>query len=335
MAYVNNGTERSLKINVYKKVGGNYVQGYPKVYDGQESWGNPTYPTLTDSEFRQLSDVDFTARYSAFQAYVATLEPGINFSTDIVGDGATRVNTGVCLPVSTTTTTAAVTVYSFTVRYALFPTDACTGTIASVYSDKAVPQVGDFLYKDYNLTQPWDVDNAGSMLFISPTIYGAKTILVAIVDTSEYELGEIIDILNGYDCGAVVDITTTTIAPNPEIQVIDNNTPSVIIEGQEPIDITTAREGHFQLMFTINNIGTTELTISNASLDNTDEFTLVVDPSLGGAIQPGMSRTGLVRYGSFFSVGAANNIARCLITIESDAVNDSNFSFSIKYDDVS
>jgi hypothetical protein len=101
MAYVNNGTSRSLRVSVNKVVGGNQVQGYPKVYDGQDAF--PGYAALTDEEMRQLSDVDFDTRYAAFVVYVESIEGGLDFDTDISGSGATKADPD-CLPVTTTTT---------------------------------------------------------------------------------------------------------------------------------------------------------------------------------------------------------------------------------------
>ena len=104
--YVNNGTSRSLRVAIDQRLGGISVQGYPKIYDGQQSWGNPTYPTLTDLEARQLSDSEFGLRYNAFVEYVQSVEAGSDFSEDIVGDGPTKVDP-TCLPTTTTTTTLA------------------------------------------------------------------------------------------------------------------------------------------------------------------------------------------------------------------------------------
>jgi hypothetical protein len=209
MAYVNNGTERSLKVTVYKKVGGNYVQGYPKTYDGQQSWGNPSYPTLTDTQARQLSDADYSARLLAFKSYVESIEPGVSFSADVVGDGAIRSNTGVCLP---TTTTTKQPVWSFAVKYStsLILPSACEGVVSTAYAKKQFPGVGDFLYADAALSVPWA--KGGVVLITSPAIYGTKQILVAVVDTAQYDIGEIIDTQNGYDCSQL-SVTTTTVAP--------------------------------------------------------------------------------------------------------------------------
>ena len=110
MAWVNNGTSRSLKFTVNKSVGGNQVQGYPKTYDGQQAF--PGYATLTDTEARQLSDAEFTTRYNALVAYVESLEAGLDVATDTVGDGATKSDPSCVIttttteaPVETTTTT--------------------------------------------------------------------------------------------------------------------------------------------------------------------------------------------------------------------------------------
>ncbi|MBN2661597.1 MAG: hypothetical protein JXR54_10050 [Tannerellaceae bacterium] len=206
MAYVNNGTERSLKVTVYKKVGGNYVQGYPKVYDGQQSWGDAGYPILTDLEARQLTASEFSDRLAAFKAYVATLEPGVDFNDDLIGDGAIRSNTGVCLP---TTTTTMQPVWSFAVKYAtsaVLPS-ACGGVVDTAYSNKQFPGVGDYLYADASLTTPWA--KGGYVLITSPAIYGTKQVLVAVVNTGTYNIGEIIDTANGFDCSTY----TTTVAP--------------------------------------------------------------------------------------------------------------------------
>lgn len=209
MAYVNNGTERSLKVSVYKKVGGNYVQGYPKVYDGQNSWGNPSYPTLTDIQARQLSDAEFSDRLLAFKMYVESIESGADFDTDIVGDGAIRSNEGVCLP---TTTTTAQPVWSFSVRYSASPVETCIGGVSdTAYSSKQFPGVGDFIYADSSLSIPWAKGPA--VLLTNPSIYGNKITFVAVVDTVEYDVGEIIAV-NFYDCDTIgtttIPVTTTT-----------------------------------------------------------------------------------------------------------------------------
>lgn len=326
MAYVNNGTERSLKVSVYKKVGGNYVQGYPKTYDGQLSWGDISYPTLTDTEARQLSDAEFSARLVAFKSYVASVEPGVDFSTDVVGDGAIRSNEGVCLP---TTTTTKQPVWSFVVKYstsAVLPS-ACGGIVDTAYSSKQFPGVGDILYADSALSIPWA--KGGFVLITNPSIYGTKIVLVAVV-SGTYSIGEIIDTENGYDCNStpVTTTTTTKAAANPIIQVIDENTPSIIQEGDPAINITSMAGSYFQLMFSVKNIGTSVLTVTKVELSsNNPPYELLFNPV--GIIQPGQSLAGLVRY-----TGQANAVAETAVTIYSDAVNDNQFTFTIKYDDI-
>lgn len=208
MAYVNNGTERSLKVAVNKIVGGNQVQGYPKTYDGQVSWGNLSYPTLTDEQFRQLSEGDFTARYNAFVAYVEAVENGVDFDTDITGDGAIRAGAS-CI--STTTTTAALESYSFAVKYGTYPVDACNGAVGLAFATTPVPGVGTVLYKDAGLTQRWDLGAA--VLFVSPALYGNEVAGVAVVDTDVYDVGEIM-LLTGYICETqTTTLPVTTVPP--------------------------------------------------------------------------------------------------------------------------
>jgi hypothetical protein len=211
MAYINNGTNRSLYITVNKQVGGNQVQGYPVTYNGQNAF--PGYLILTDEEVRQLSSGDFNTRYLAFVAYVESVEDGVEFDTDIVGDGATKYDPDVCLATTTTTYTTLAPVYGFSVKYGEWPVDACAGTLTTVYSDVQAPGVGDFLYKDVALTEPWDTVKGSSILFLSPMLYADEVVGVAIVDTPTYDLGEIM-LLTGLHCDGIAT-TTTTEAPVP------------------------------------------------------------------------------------------------------------------------
>lgn len=105
MAYVNTGEKRSLKFELTKTVGGATVVGYPKTYDGQVSWGNSLYPTLTDTEFRQLTDSQYNSRKNAFLAYVKSLEAGFDDGTDFTNVSIVTDETA-CPPPPTTTTTS-------------------------------------------------------------------------------------------------------------------------------------------------------------------------------------------------------------------------------------
>lgn len=111
MAYVNTGDKRSLKFTLTKTVGGTAQPGYPKTYNGQLSWGNALYPTLTDIEAKQLTDAQYTARKTAFLAYVESIEAGFDSATDFT-NVSDLTDEATCPPpptTTTTTTTAAVT----------------------------------------------------------------------------------------------------------------------------------------------------------------------------------------------------------------------------------
>jgi len=200
MAYINNGTNRSLYITVDKQVGGNQVQGYPVTYNGQNAF--PGYLILTDEEVRQLSTGDFDTRYDAFEAYVESIEDGVEFDTDIVGDGATKYDPDVCLATTTTTYTTAAPVYGFSVKYGQYSVDVCSGTDSVVYSSTQTPVVGTILYKDLALTQPWDTTNGEHVLFVSPIIYGELAVEVSLTT------GAIVQVTT-FDCGGVTE-------PEPE-----------------------------------------------------------------------------------------------------------------------
>lgn len=259
MAYVNNGTERSLKVAVNKIVGGNQVQGYPKTYDGQVSWGNLSYPTLTDEQFRQLSEGDFTVRYNAFVAYVEAVENGADFDTDITGDGAIRSGAS-CI--STTTTTAALESYSFAVKYGTYPINACNGAVGLAFAATPVPGVGTVLYKDAGLTQRWDLGAA--VLFVSPALYGNEVAGVAVVDTDVYDVGEIM-LLTGYICETqttTLPVTTvppvTTAAPTGYINWNINDIAGAWLQIRNSSDV-------IMVGVTSNSVATQSGTISNAS----------------------------------------------------------------------
>lgn len=108
MAYVFTGTKRSLKFTVTKSVGGITSVGYPKTYNGQVSWGNVLYPTLTDTAFAQLTTAQYNARYAAFKLYVESLEPGFDLSADAT-NAPTVADAITCPPPATTTTTTEAT----------------------------------------------------------------------------------------------------------------------------------------------------------------------------------------------------------------------------------
>lgn len=104
MAYVNTGDKRSLTFDVTKTVGGTTIVGYPKTYDGRQSWGDTSYPALTDTEAQQLTDSQFSARLAAFHAYVESIEAGFDSGADFT-NAAEVSDESACPPPPTTTTT--------------------------------------------------------------------------------------------------------------------------------------------------------------------------------------------------------------------------------------
>lgn len=205
MAYVNNGTARSLKITVDKQVGGNQVAP-ERIYNGQlagSSWGNPSYLVLTDLEMQQLSTADFNTRYADFVAYVESVESGLDFGTDIVGDGATKYDPYTCLATTTTTQTTVAPVYAFSIKYGQYPVDVCSGTVDLVYSNVSSPVAGTTLYKDVAMTTPWNTVGGEHVLFVSPVIHGQLAVEVSI------STGVIAQITT-FDCGGVTPPVTTT-----------------------------------------------------------------------------------------------------------------------------
>ena len=114
MAYVNTGTKRSLTFTFSKTVGGSTVIGYPKTYDGRQSWGDSLYPAITDEQMRQLTDAQYTARKIAFLAYVESLESGFDSGTDFTNVSEVTDETA-CPPPPTTTTTSTTSTTTTTV----------------------------------------------------------------------------------------------------------------------------------------------------------------------------------------------------------------------------
>ena len=209
MGWVNNGTARSLKITVDKQVGGNQAQGYTITYNGQlagSTWGNPSYLALTDEEMQQLSAADFTTRYNDFVAYVESIEAGLDFTTDIVGDGATKYDPTVCLSTTTTTVYVPPPVYAFAIKYGTYSNDVCTGTSSIVYSSVQVPVVGTILYTNATLTSPWTTSGGEHILFVSPVIYEQFAVQVSITT------GAIVAITT-FDCGAITPVWVQITAP--------------------------------------------------------------------------------------------------------------------------
>lgn len=128
MAYVNTGNKRSFKFTLTKLVGGVVQPGYPKTYDGQVSWGNSSYPTLTDKQARQLTDSEYTARLNAFHSYVESIESGFDASADFTNSEEVTDETACPPPPTTTTTTTTAAATTTTTAAATTTTAAATTT---------------------------------------------------------------------------------------------------------------------------------------------------------------------------------------------------------------
>ena len=278
MAYENNGTARSLYFTVNKQVGGNNVIGYPHTYNGQNSWGDVLYPTLSDNQFRQLSDGDFAARYAAFVSYVEGIESGLDFATDIVGNGATKYDPSNC-GITTTTTAGVPPVYAFSVKYGKYPVDTCNGTDTVIYSGVQVPVANTILYKDAALTQKWNTTNGEHILFVSPVIYGQKAVSVSLIS------GKIISVTT-FLCGS--GITPDT--PISHEAGLANDVaelcaaPVSLVYTKSPATFTTGSVLYADLAMTIILTGYTKVIHSNTGIIyNLNSSTGVIGSATGDA----------------------------------------------------
>ena len=97
--YVNTGMERCRTLIIDKQVGGVSVSGYPKDYDIRAAFtaNSNSYPILTDTEFAQLTLLDYDQRLADFKIYVETAESiaSVDAITEI-GYEAYRENTTSC-----------------------------------------------------------------------------------------------------------------------------------------------------------------------------------------------------------------------------------------------
>jgi len=112
MGYINTGLKRSLTFQVTKEVNGSIL--YTHDYNGQlaGTYNGHVYALLPSSPpanpcLALLSAADYETRLYDFKISVATLEPGIDFTSDIVaGFEPTKTDLGDCpIPVVSTTST--------------------------------------------------------------------------------------------------------------------------------------------------------------------------------------------------------------------------------------
>lgn len=100
MAYVNTGYERSLTLEITKKVNGAIIPGYDrKIYDGRLEfvYNGKTWPAINNQELAQLTNLDYSHRLHDFKAWIQQRESGliIDNCTES-GHEAYRENTTSC-----------------------------------------------------------------------------------------------------------------------------------------------------------------------------------------------------------------------------------------------
>lgn len=80
MAIINTGMQRGTELTVTKKIGGDVVNGYPRVYKVTDAFGN--YAAVTVEELAKLAVEEYMTRLAAFKAYVEGVENGVTVNTD-------------------------------------------------------------------------------------------------------------------------------------------------------------------------------------------------------------------------------------------------------------
>lgn len=117
MGYVFTGYKRSLSVSITKKINNITQSGYPKTYptaldiaNGYFTYDAVNYDIPTDDELAKMDTATYNALLAAFEAYVESIETGLDFNTDTLVDPVVS-DEDVCPPgtpeVTTTTTTEA------------------------------------------------------------------------------------------------------------------------------------------------------------------------------------------------------------------------------------
>jgi len=89
MGYINTGYERARSLRIIKNLGGEIVDGYPKIYSILAAFD--AYAELTATELAQLPLLDYQERLAAFILYVEDIE-----EIEITDEGARQENTTSC-----------------------------------------------------------------------------------------------------------------------------------------------------------------------------------------------------------------------------------------------
>ena len=159
MGYVYTGYKRSLSITVTKTINGVASAGYPKTYptatdiaNGYFTYSRTNYAIppngMTEEEFAQLDTTTYNSLLAAFQLYVLSLEPGLNFTTHAL-NSPTVYDAATCPPgaVDTTTTTTGTTTTS--------TTGTTTTTAAPVAGFALYIVGGNYIAKSTDNGQSW------------------------------------------------------------------------------------------------------------------------------------------------------------------------------------
>lgn len=90
MALINTGKQRAAELTVNKTVGGQSIEGYPRIYRIIDAFSN--YSNITLNELATMAIAEYQQRLSDFKRYVENIEVGVIVS---ISD-AYRENLGSC-----------------------------------------------------------------------------------------------------------------------------------------------------------------------------------------------------------------------------------------------
>ena len=93
------GMQRSLTLEITKKINDVIQPDYPVLYQGREAfvYNNISYPGITQHEMASMETAIYQQRLDAFTAYVEQKEAGLNIASDLeAGAEAYRENEDAC-----------------------------------------------------------------------------------------------------------------------------------------------------------------------------------------------------------------------------------------------
>lgn len=80
MGSINTGMERAYELTVSRRVNGDYVEGYPRVYRMTDDFG--TFSAIRKEEIGTMPLAKYKERLKAFAQYIENVEIGIKVNTD-------------------------------------------------------------------------------------------------------------------------------------------------------------------------------------------------------------------------------------------------------------